>query len=304
MRYLKLLTRDKPALLGALFLLVAISGCVLGAALLGEEARAQRLTEGFHPPFDVTRGLADMLGTDQLGRSTLYRILMAGATSFGIAVPAALLAATIGTVIGVIAGYRGGFLGSLIMRLTDVIISFPGLLLAILFLYILEPGAGTIILLLVVARVPLYIRVARAETLEIRQRLFVDASRSLGASPWRIGRQDIVPIMLPTIVTLVALDVGILMLMESALSFLGVGLQSPSISWGTLVAEGRQFMMSAWWLTFFPGLLITLTAVSCNFLSNWLRIAGDPAERWRLELPRRQRQDKASVDIPKTVRGI
>jgi len=235
-------------------------------------------------PFDFARPVRDWLGTDQLGRSVLYMLLVAGATSLSIAICAAIIAAATGTILGIAAGYFGGIVDTLAMRLADVILSFPSLLLAILFVYLFEPSATNIIILLVISRVPLYLRISRAETLEISRRLFVDASRMLGASNLRICRRDILPMVMPNVLTLVALDIGLLMLIESALSFLGIGIQPPSTSWGLMVASGRELMGTAWWLTFFPGLAISLTAVASSFLSNWVRIAADPAQRWRLEL--------------------
>ncbi|RYG87964.1 MAG: ABC transporter permease, partial [Alphaproteobacteria bacterium] len=218
---LVLLKRDKAALLASIFLATLIVACALGAIFLGPQASAMSFGAARLPPFDFSRGVREFLGTDQLGRSVLYMTLVAGATSLGIAVCAAAIAASLGTLIGVAAGYLGGLSDTLAMRLADVILSFPSLLLAILFVYLFEPSPGNIVILLVISRLPLYLRISRAETLEIRQRLFVDASRLLGASGWRICRRDIFPMVLPNVLTLAALDIGLLMLIESALSFLG-----------------------------------------------------------------------------------
>lgn len=280
----KLLFRDRVALVSAICLVVIIAACALAALFLAQEAAAMKFGGSRLAPFDFSRPVRDWLGTDQLGRSVLYMLLVAGATSLTIAICAAAIAATVGTVIGIAAGYLGGITDTLAMRFADVILSFPSLLLAILFVYLFEPSVGNIILLLVISRVPLYLRIARAETLEISRRLFVDASRMLGASHWRICRRDILPQVLPNVLTLVALDIGLLMLIESALSFLGIGIQPPGASWGLMVASGREVMGTAWWLTFFPGLAISLTAVTSSFLSNWVRTVADPAQRWRLEL--------------------
>jgi len=284
MRILKLLLRDRVALVSALYLVCIVVACGLAALFLVQEAAAMKFGSGRLAPFDFARPVRDWLGTDQLGRSVLYMLLVAGATSLSIAICAAIIAAATGTVLGIAAGYFGGIVDTLAMRLADVILSFPSLLLAILFVYLFEPSATNIIILLVISRVPLYLRISRAETLEISRRLFVDASRMLGASNLRICRRDILPMVMPNVLTLVALDIGLLMLIESALSFLGIGIQPPSTSWGLMVASGRELMGTAWWLTFFPGLAISLTAVASSFLSNWVRIAADPAQRWRLEL--------------------
>jgi len=163
------------------------------------------------------------------------------------------------------------------MRLSDAIQSFPSLFLAVLFLYIVEPRIENIVILLVVGRLPMFIRVARAETVTVVNSLFVDAARCLGASGWWLCLYEIAPAILPTMLTLAALEIGVLMLVESALSFLGVGIQAPGVSWGIMVSEGRDWIQSAWWLTVFPGLCIATVSISCNVLSNWLRLATNPS---------------------------
>ncbi len=150
----------------------------------------------------------------------------------------------------------------------------------------LEPRGANLIVVLGITRMPIYMRTARAEVLEIRERLFVSAARVMGASRWRIVGRHIAPIVLPTLTTIAALDFALVMLAESSLSFLGIGIQPPEISWGLMVSQGKNYLQAAWWLSFFPGLAIMLTALSLNLLSSWIRIALDPVQRWRLEVPR------------------
>src|SRR5690606_17202923 len=150
-----------------------------------------------------------------------------------------------------------------------------------------EPRAANLVLVLAFTRLPVYVRVARAEVLEIRERLFVEGARSVGASNLRILLLHIAPLIVPTIFTVASLDFASVMLSESALSFLGIGIQPPDVTWGLMVASGRNYLSSAWWLAFWPGLAIMLTALSANLLSNWLRIVMDPKLRWRLEDRRR-----------------
>jgi peptide/nickel transport system permease protein len=218
-----------------------------------------------------------------LGRSTVERLLVAGKASLSIAISAAVLAALIGTTLGIVGGYLGGWVDIILMRTADVVMSFPLLLLAVLFTYLLGPSVSVIVGLLAIGRAPLYLRVARAETLEIRTRLFVDAARCLGASPMWIMTREIAPLIVPTTLTLIALDIGQLMLIESALSFLGIGIQPPAVSWGGMVADGRRYLNTAWWLSAAPGLMILLVAIASTQISNWVRLASDPASRWRLE---------------------
>ena len=170
------------------------------------------------------------------------------------------------------------------MRIADVIMSFPSLLLAVIILYMLPPSLLNIIVVLAITRIPVYLRTARAEVLEIRERMFIQAAQVMGASKKRIIFRHILPIIIPTMVTIATLDFAFVMLAESSLSFLGIGIQPPEITWGLMVAQGRSYLTTAWWLSFWPGLAIILTTLSLNLLSNWLRVVLDPQQRWRMEV--------------------
>jgi peptide/nickel transport system permease protein len=161
--------------------------------------------------------------------------------------------------------------------------SFPSLLLALIVLFVLSPGVTNVILVLAITRVPIYLRTTRAEVLEIRERTFVTAARAMGASPWRLVWKHIRPTVMPTLITIATLEFAFVMLAESSLSFLGLGIQAPEFTWGAMVAQGQSYLSTAWWVTFWPGLAIALTAMSLNLLANWVRIASDPVQRWRLE---------------------
>jgi peptide/nickel transport system permease protein len=159
----------------------------------------------------------------------------------------------------------------------------------VIVLYLLEPSITNIIIVLAITRIPVYLRTTRAEVLEIRERMFVQAARVMGASSVRIVVRHILPTVLPTILTIATLDFAYVMLTESSLSFLGIGIQPPEFSWGLMVSQGRPYLTNAWWLSFWPGLAIVLTTLSLNILSNFLRIALDPQQRWRLEQRRTPR---------------
>jgi peptide/nickel transport system permease protein len=174
------------------------------------------------------------------------------------------------------------------MRFADIIMSFPSLLLAVVILYMFEPRVANLVLVLAITRMPVYIRTTRAEVLEIRERMYVNAARVLGASTGRILARHIAPLVLPTLITVATLDFAFVMLAESALSFLGIGIQPPEVTWGLMVAQGRNYLNSAWWLAFFPGLAIMLTTLALNLLSGWVRLATDPQQRWRLEISRQR----------------
>ena len=194
-----------------------------------------------------------------------------------------LAAATIGGFLGLVSGYSRTQLSNLILRLADVIMSFPSLLLAVIVLYMLQPSIFNLVIVLAITRVPVYLRTVRAEVLEIRERMFVQAARVMGASSLRIILAHILPMVFPTLLTVATLDFAFVMLAESSLSFLGIGIQPPDVTWGLMVAQGRPYINQAWWLCFWPGLMIVLTTMSLNLVSNWLRIALDPTQRWRLE---------------------
>jgi peptide/nickel transport system permease protein len=153
----------------------------------------------------------------------------------------------------------------------------------LIVLYVLKPGIGNVILVLAITRIPIYLRTTRAEVLEVRERTFVTAARIMGASPTRLIWRHIRPTVMPTLITIATLEFAFVMLSESSLSFLGLGIQPPAFTWGAMVAQGQSYLSTAWWVAFWPGFAITLTAMSLNLFANWLRIVGDPVQRWRLE---------------------
>ena len=283
-RYARMLWADKFALCAVIFLLVVVLMALFGPALMGDLATRQNLRGRNAPPFDLSRGWVWFMGADALGRPLLARIVVAAQNTMLVAAGAVLGSAVIGTTLGLVAGYAGKRTGEVIMRLADIIMSFPSLLLAVVVLYILGPSVPNLIIVLAITRIPVYLRTTRAEVLEIRERMFVQAARVMGASDRRIVFRHILPVVLPTLVTIATLDFAFVMLAESSLSFLGIGIQAPEITWGLMVSQGRQYLTTAWWLSFWPGLAIILTTLSLNLLSNWLRIALDPAQRWRLEM--------------------
>jgi len=287
-RLWRYLLADPLAVAAAIWLLLVLVGLILGLTLLTDEAAAMNLRARNLAPFDLAQGWINILGADSLGRPMLARLMVASATSLSIALASVVTSLVLGTLIGVVAGYFGGWLGTTLMRVGDVILSFPLLLLALVVLFILGPSLVNLVLVMAITRIPVYARVARAEVLELRERLFVDAARSLGAGAPHIMRVHILPLVLPTLLTVASVNLAIVMLFESGLSFLGLGVQPPGTSWGLMVAQGRSYLAQAWWLACFPGLAIMLTTMAFNILSSWWRTVSDPAQRWRLE-----RRDRA-----------
>jgi peptide/nickel transport system permease protein len=283
-RMFRMLLADKFALCAAIFLIVILLLAIIGPSWLGDLATKQNLRGRNAAPFDWQRGWVWWMGADALGRPLLARIVVATQNTLMVAAGAVALSAVIGTVLGLIAGFSSARVNQVIMRLADVIMSFPSLLIAVIVLYILGSSILNLMLVLAITRIPVYLRTTRAEVLEIRERMFVQAARVMGASGKRILFRHILPVVLPTLTTLATLDFAYVMLAESALSFLGIGIQPPEITWGLMISQGRQYLTNAWWLSFWPGLAIILTTMSLNLLSNWLRIALDPVQRWRLEM--------------------
>ncbi|WP_409014675.1 ABC transporter permease [Aminobacter aminovorans] len=277
------LARDKVALVSAAFLVVVMVCVVLGPTLLADQARAMNLMQRNAAPFSLDRPWLYILGADALGRSVLARIIVASQNTMLIAGTAVLTSLVIGGALGLVAGFKGGAISAILLRLADAIMSFPSLLLAVIVLFVFEPGVANVILVLAISRVPIFLRTVRAEVLELKERLFVTSARAMGASTPRILFRHVAPMVMPTVINLAALEMAFVMLVESGLSFLGIGIQPPEITWGLMVSDGRNYIGSAWWVAFWPGLAIMLVTMSLNLFSNWLRVATDPVERWRLQ---------------------
>ena len=280
---LSTLWHDKVASLSAALLFIVLICVLLGPWLLADQARAVNLMARNAPPFSLSKGWLFILGADALGRSLLARIIVASQNTMLISASAVLLAMIVGGLLGLVAGYKGGWIAAVLLRLADAIMSFPSMLLAVIVLFVFDPGVTNVILVLAVSRIPIFLRTVRAEVLEIKERMFVTAARAMGAQTDRILLRHIAPMVLPTLINLAALEMAFVMLVESGLSFLGIGIQPPEVTWGLMVADGRNYLGSAWWLSFWPGVAIMLVTMALNLLSNWLRIATDPVERWRLQ---------------------
>lgn len=219
------------------------------------------------------------LGTDVLGRDQLSRLIYGARVSVAVGVSAVVVAGAIGTAMGLVTGYFGGWVDALLMRFTDGFIAIPSLLLTMLVLGVVGPGLTTLILVLGVTRWVDYCRVVRGETLSIREREYVQAARALGQRPALILVLHILPNVSASIIVLATLNVANVILAESGLSFLGLGVPPNVPTWGRMLAEGRQYMASAWWLATFPGICISLTVLGIIFLGDWLRDVLDPRLR-------------------------
>jgi peptide/nickel transport system permease protein len=219
------------------------------------------------------------LGTDKLGRDMLSRMIHGARVSLMVSLVAIFVGGTIGTSLGLISGYFGGRVDSLLMRLVDISLSLPTILLALVLVAAVGPSFGTVIIVLVVLLWARYARLVRAETLSIKERDFVARARVAGASHTRIMFRYIFPNVVNSLIVLATLQVGYVILLESALSFLGAGLPRPTPAWGLMIADGRELIVTAWWVSMFPGLAIMLTVLALNLLGDWLRDHLDPKLR-------------------------
>jgi peptide/nickel transport system permease protein len=220
-----------------------------------------------------------ILGTDKLGRDMLSRIIYGARVSLTVSMIAIFVGGVIGTVLGLISGYFGGRTDAVIMRLVDISLSIPTILLALVLVAAVGPSFGTVITVLIVLLWARYARLTRGETLAIKERDFIARARVAGASHTRIMFKYIFPNVVNSLIVLATLQVGYVILLESALSFLGAGLPRAEPAWGVMVADGRELIVSAWWVSMFPGLAIMLTVLSLNLLGDWLRDHLDPKLR-------------------------
>jgi peptide/nickel transport system permease protein len=220
-----------------------------------------------------------ILGTDVMGRDLASLMIYGARVSLLVGFGAALLSAMIGTVIGLVSGYYRGWLDRILMRLIDVQLSFPFILLAITIASILGASLKNIMITLVLSSWVTYARLVRGEVLTLREMAYVEAATALGMKDGRIMLRHILPNVLAPVVVVASLEVGRLILTEAAISFLGFGVQPGTPAWGSILNEGREYMTTSWWLTIFPGVALTVTAIAANLVGDWLRDVYDPRLR-------------------------
>lgn len=278
-RFIRLTRRSLMFTIGGSIVLFVVAVALLAPLIAPHDPVAQNLAVVLQPPVWSEGGTWDHpLGTDHFGRDVLSRILYGTRISLVIGTVAALIGATIGVTAGIVSGYYSGVIGQIIMRIVDINLAFPLILLALTVVAILGPNLRNMIIVMAITTWMIYARVVRGVTLSISQQEFVEAARSVGANDLRILVRHILPNLLAPILVIWTLEVARVILMESALSFLGLGVPPPTPSWGRMLAEGRDYLTVAGWIATYPGLAIMLTVLGINFLGDGLRDLLDPRQ--------------------------
>ena len=238
------------------------------------------ITQKSIPPVWMERGDREHpLGTDRFGRDVLSRIIWGSRISLLVSLIAIGVAGTFGTLLGLISGYRGGLTDTILMRLTDIGLSLPTILIAVVLVAVSEPSFRNVVLVIALLLWPRFARQIRGETLAIKEHDFVALAVVAGRSSAWIIRRHIFPNVVPTLLVISTLQVGYVILLEGTLSFLGVGVPPPNPAWGLMIADGRGFLATAWWISLFPGLAMLLTVLAVNLMGDWLRDHLDPKLR-------------------------
>jgi peptide/nickel transport system permease protein len=267
-------SRNRAAVLGGVIVLVMIVAAVLADVIAPYPPEQQLADQALQPP-----SLRHVLGTDQIGRDQLARIIFGARASIGVGVVSMVIAAAIGIPGGLVAGYYGRRIDTIVMRVMDGLLAFPALLLAIFIVAVLGPSILNAILAVAIVNIPSFARLTRAQTLSIREKEFVEATRALGARDGRIIATAVFPNCLSALVVQFTLGIGLGILVEAGLSFLGLGVRPPTPAWGSMLSTGRQLISLAPWLSTFPGLAIFLAVLGFNLVGDGLREALDPRLR-------------------------
>ena len=264
------------------FAFVLLLGAVAMAApwLAPHDPTRQSLRDRLAPPtLEAPDGRARLLGTDHLGRDVLSRVIYGARVSLVVGLSAVVVGGALGATLGIAAGFRGGFADSVIMTLADAQLAFPFILLAIGIIAVLGPSFPTLIVVVALSGWVNYARILRSQVLVLRSREFVDAIHALGGSALRVIARHILPNVLSSLVVVATLELARAIVLEATLSFLGLGIQPPTPSWGGMIHEGREYLDSAWWISTFPGLVLMLTSIVVSRTGDWLRDLLDPTLR-------------------------
>ena len=277
-RAVRSMVQAKWPLVALAILVLVIIAAIFGPLLSPLDPNRQDImTRLADPMTEGRRHVIFLLGTDTLGRDVFSRLLYGARVSLMVGICAILVGGTIGVVAGLVSGYFGGWVDDVIMRLGDIQLAFPFILLAIMFLVILGPGVANIIIVLGIGQWVTYARIVRAQTLSLREKEYVEAARALGDPTILIIFRTILPNIVAPLTVIASFNVASVILSEASLSFLGLGVPPSVPTWGAMLADSRdQLMANKWWLAFYPGMAIVFTVLSFNILGDWLRDFLDP----------------------------
>ena len=277
---LRSIMRSKTALISIIILVLLIAIAIAAPMLAPLNPSRVNVLKTLKPPMWLEGGDPKyVLGTDSLGRDVLSQLIYGTRVSLLVGVVVVIVGGTLGTVLGLLAGYYGGKLDDIIMRIADIQLAFPFILLAITFLSVLGPGINNLILVLAVGSWMSYARVMRGQIISLREKEYVESARTIGASNFSILFRHLLPNAIAPIIVIASFSVASTIISEASLSFLGLGVRPSTPTWGAMLANGREYMSDAWWLVVIPGFAIMITVLAVNLLGDWLRDRLDPRLR-------------------------
>ncbi len=281
-RWVRLLLQSKTGTVGFFIVFAVVFVAIFADVLAPYDPEKNNLADMLKPPVWSDGGSSTyILGTDNLGRDILSRIIYGTRISLSVGVFSVVLAGIIGILVGICAGYYGGIIDNILMRIVDSFLAIPSILFILVVLAVFEPGITVLIVVIGLTNWVTYARVVRGEVLSIKEREFVKASRSIGTKNRIIMLRHIFPNIVSSFIVISTLSVASTIILEASLSFLGLGIQPPAVSWGGMLTDGRNYLATNWWLATFPGLAITITVLGIIFLGDWLRDVLDPRIKGR-----------------------
>ncbi|MFK9090289.1 ABC transporter permease [Bacillus salipaludis] len=281
-RWSKLLLQSKTGTLGFIIVLLVILVSIFADVIAPHDPAQNNLGDMLKPPVWLDGGSSTyILGTDNLGRDMLSRIIYGTRVSLLVGVFSVILAGIIGVLVGILAGYYGGFIDNVLMRIVDSFLAIPSILFILVVLAVFDPSIMVLIIVIGFTNWVTYARVVRGEVLSIKEREYVKASKSIGTKNSTIMLKHIFPNIVSSFIVISTLSVATTIVLEASLSFLGLGIQPPTVSWGGMLTDGRNYLATNWWLATFPGIAITVTVLGIIFLGDWLRDVLDPRIKGR-----------------------
>lgn len=275
--FFRKLSKRKTAFAGLIFLILTLIVAIAAPILVPMDPSTQNISGRLMPPGWVSdEGIKHLLGTDQLGRDVLSRVIYGSRVSIMVAVGAVFIGGAIGLIVGLVSGYAGGWVDSVLMRLVDMQLAFPFLLLALTMVTILGPSIMNVVLVLSITSWISYAKVVRSSVLSVKYLEFIEASKAAGTTRFLILFRQILPNIISPFIVVASFQVATLIIAESSLSFLGLGVPTSEPTWGAMLADGREYMTDAWWIAIYPGVMLMLVAMSANLFGDGLRDVLDP----------------------------